>query len=235
MALPFILHSLFLSLAVIFTYIWTADPTLSSYNLQLTAVLILSYFLSRLVIKKNTLARDTASTIILTSVTLLLIFSTGGLRSPLFFLLDFLIFALALLFEPWQASLLSTLLAGLFFLRYFAGISNSDIANLVSLLIMGPIALVLGRKFLESQAAAGKIQILEDQVSKEQTDTLLWISTQAKPTLSALLDTTSLIIGSNSLPYSLHQKVLKLHSDLIALHQSADILEKDIDETTKTQ
>ncbi|MFZ2201879.1 MAG: hypothetical protein WAV56_00625, partial [Microgenomates group bacterium] len=62
-----------------------------------------------------------------------------------------------------------------------------------------------------------------------ETQTLIWLSTKAKPTLINLLDTTSLIISSNLLPFGLQQKLKSLHTDLVTLHQSASILEKDID------
>lgn len=230
--LSFLIHTIFLSLSILLTYLWTQNPSLSAYNLQLTALLIIFYFLSRFISKNKSKVYQLQSTIILTAITLLLIFSTGGLKSPLFFLLDFLLFALALFFEPWQAGTTALILISVFLFGNYQDLNTQDILSLLSLLLITPLAILFGKKFLQTQAEAGKIKILEKNLAQEETSTLIWLSTKAKPTLATIIDSTSLIISSHNLPFSLQEKLKTAHQDLLALHQSANDLEKEIDQET---
>lgn len=221
-------HSSLLFLTIVLTYLWTTNPALSNYNLQLTAILSIYYFISRLLIKKNSQILNLESTLIFTSIILLLIFSTGGLYSPLFFSLDILIFALALFVTPFQAGI-SALFISIVFIFTSHEINTTGTINLFSLLLITPLAIIFGRKFIENQANQGKIEVLENTLASEETDTLLWLSTRSKPTLITIIDNLSLIIGSNNLPHHLQEKLKKSYSDLIALHHSANVLEKKID------
>ena len=103
-----------------------------------------------------------------------------------------------------------------------------NLVNLLTILLMTPLAILFGKKFIENQISLGKIQLLEKNLAREETDTLIWLTTRAKPSLTSILDTTSLIIGSNSLPFSLREKMKQIHADLLTLYHSADNLEDDI-------
>jgi len=97
---------------------------------------------------------------------------------------------------------------------------------------MTPLASLFGQKFLELKQQQGRISLIEADITQEETDTLLWLSTQAKPTLNQILNTISQVISSNRLPYHLQNKLKQTYKYLINLHQSADQLQKDIDEQT---
>jgi len=226
--LSFLINTLFLALAVILTYLWTNNPNLNHYNLQLTGLLVIVYFFSRLFLKRVSTIYNLQSTLIFTAISLLLVFSTGGLTSPLFFLLDFLLFGLALFLEPYQAGATAIILCSILFFSHH-DFDTAAIINLISLLLTTPIAIIFGRKFLESQAAQGKINLLEKTLADEETDTLLWLTTKTKPTLTSIIDSLSQIIASNRLPFSLQDKAKEAYTDLVALHRSASTLEKEID------
>jgi len=225
----FIFHSLFLLFSVSLTYLWTKNSTLSSFNLQAVGLLILFYFGSKLLSGKRDRVLAILDAVIFTSLILFLVLTSGGVHSPLFFLLYFLLFGGSLLFEPFQAVLLSLILIILFSLDLSFRFDEPAIINLVTLFFITPLASLFGRKYLQSQHDSGKIMILNKIISEEETDTLLWLSTKAKPTLVSLLDTTSLIISSNLLPFRLQEKLKSLHRDLISLHVSANDLENDIE------
>lgn len=226
-------HTLFLVFSISLTFLWTQNPSLTAYNLQAVGLLILFYFAGKLL--GSTKARLSAAldAVIFTSLILFLVITTGGPHSPIFFLLYFLLFAESLLFEPTAAIVISLLLVLLFGGSLRFEFDNTALINLASLLLITPLASLFGRKFLETQAKAGKIKLLDQIIQTEETQTLIWLSTKAKPTLINLLDTTSLIISSNLLPFGLQQKLKSLHTDLVTLHQSASILEKDIDEDSE--
>lgn len=229
----FILHTLFLFLSVGLTFLWTQNPSLTPYNLQAVGLIILFYFAGKLVSGSRNRLAASLDAVIFTILTLFLITTTGGVHSPIFFLLYFLLFALSLLFEPVQSIILSLLLIALFGYDLSLNFDNLALINLTTLLLTTPIAMIFGRKYLQTLEDLGRIKQLTKVISEEETDTLLWLSTKAKPTLINLLDTTSLIISSNLLPYALQQKLKSLHQDLITLHQSAASLEKEIDEASE--
>jgi len=158
-----------------------------------------------------------------------MIFSTGQLNSPFFFLLDILLFALALFFEPVQAAITSLILTFVFLVSSKLSLNTSQVVNLASLVLITPLAVIFGNKFIENQENQGKITRLKKDLAEEETNTLLWIATKAKPSLIEVLDTTSQIISSNLLPFRLQEKIKKAHKDLLSLHQSANQLEVIID------
>jgi len=226
-SLSFILQSLFLILAVIFSFIWTQNPTLSSYNLQLTGLLVLLYFTSKLFASRRHRLIDIESTIILITITLLLIFSTGGITSPLFFLLIFLLFALSLLFSPLQIAITSLSLSLVFALN-LSSLDTTSLLNLIFLLLTTPLALLFGQKYLQVQKAQGKIKILETTLAHEQTNTLLFLSTSAKPDLFDALTNISHAISSNRLPHHLQKRLQETYSKLIKLYQSTNELKQEV-------
>jgi hypothetical protein len=230
--LTFVPHTLLLVASVIVTFLWASVPALSRYNLQAVGLVVLFYFVAKITFKGRQQLLATIDGVMFTSVSLLLILSTGGLHSPAFFLLYLLLFSISLIFEPIQSLILTLTLLVVFLIdNPISSLETASIINLTTLIVITPLALVFGRKYLQTLQNLGKIQILNNVISQEETDSLIWLSTKAKPTLINLLDTTSLIIGSNLLPFSLQQKLKSLHTDLVSLHESASLLEKEIDET----
>jgi len=217
MPLNLLTHTGLITLSISLIYAWTANPTLSAYNLQLAAILAFIYFLT----KKQPLITTT----IFLSLILLMIFSTGSLTSPFFFLLNILLFALALFFEPLQAGITSLVLTLVFLISFKPSLNTPQLINLISLILITPIAIVFGKKLKENQKN-------QDSLSNQETNTLLWLATKAKPSLTEIIDTTSQIISSNLLPFRLQDKIKKAHKDLIDLHNSANNLEIIIDKET---
>jgi hypothetical protein len=224
-------HTSLIALATGLIYSWTQNPVTSTYNLQLAAILAIIYFLSRF-LKLEPKRLSLLTTTIFLSLILLMIFSTGSLNSPFFFLLDILLFALALFFEPLQALIASIILTLVFLLSSKLSLNTSQIINLASLILITPLAVIFGNKFIENQENQGKVTRLKNSLAKEETHTLLWIATKAKPSLMDILETTSQIISSNVLSFRLQEKIKKAHNDLLSLHKSADNLKIIIDEET---
>lgn len=231
MSLPAISHTIFLTLGLAFSYFWTSTPSLSAYNLQLAGLLALIYFLLRLGHPKPKF-KSILTSLIFTLLLLILVFSTGKMDSPFFFLLDFLLFTLALFFEPVQAVIFTLLLTLTFLTTSNSPLNTTNILNLASLILITPLASLFGQKFLQLRQQQGQIELIESNISQEETNTLLWLSTQAKPNLNRILSTLSQVISANRLPYHLQNKLKQTYKDLITLNQSADQLQKDIDQQT---
>ncbi|KKT88540.1 MAG: hypothetical protein UW88_C0010G0016 [Candidatus Collierbacteria bacterium GW2011_GWD2_45_10] len=176
------------------------------------------------------------STIILNTICLLLVFSTGGITSPLFFLLDLLFFALALLFEPIQAVVASLLIVAIFISQHYSSMNTDKIINLFSLILMTPIAVIFSRNYLEVLEDKGKIKVLQAALEETETESLLWISKQAKPSMASVLNaTTDLVMYFNSkgrelfIPPAIVEKLRAIQTDMITLYSSASMLEKSIE------
>lgn len=233
-------YAIFLIISILVIWFWSMSPSLNIYNLQLTGALTLVYFVSKMFSRPtNRRKSDIVSTVILNSICLLLIFSTGGVVSPLFFLLDFLLITIALLFEPGQAAVASVVLASLFYWQNHDSLTTEKIVNIISLLLMSPIAIIFSKNYLENLKSQGRIQILEEVIKEEEAESLLWISTQAKPSLATVLNaTTDLVMYFNSkgrellIPKALSDKLKAIQNDLIVLYSSTTSLEESINETS---
>jgi hypothetical protein len=168
-----------------------------------------------------------------------LIFSSGGINSPIFFVLDFLLFAIALLIAPYQAAVSSTVLILLFLFENYSQLSSSMIINLLSLILITPLAIVFSKNYLQNLQSQGKITLLKEAIKDEQTDSLLWISTTAKPSLASVLNSlTDIVMYLNSkgqaalLPKQFIDKIKTVQKDLISLYASTSTLEKSIEDSS---
>ena len=161
----FLLHCLFLAASVALAFFWTSNPKLSFYTLQLTAIFVLLYFVNQAISSrtKNTFSLAIDATIF-TLVVLLLVTSTGGLTSPVFFLLYFLLFGLALLFEPAVTVMLALLLVIFFALAPTSKPALDAILQLFSLVLITPLALYFSNQYLKVLEKEEKIKILKQEV-----------------------------------------------------------------------
>lgn len=248
MSLPFLIHSLFLILAVGLTFFWVNHPTLSLYTLQLIALFILLYFLNHWLrgrsqtkflrgVQRRTPTRWD-EIIIFTMVVLLLVVSTGGLNSPLFFLIYFLLFGLSLTLEP---PITITLTAGLiifFFLNNPTDILDSLIP-LLSLILITPLSLFFGKQYLKVLAQKGEIKILKTEsrkqkadIAAEETNTLLWLGLNFKYGMTQIIDLISRALERPGLYLNQKEELKKALRTAKKLLQTGKILEEKIDKQT---
>lgn len=227
-------HSLLLVLATTGTFLWLVTPTLTPFTLQLVAVLVLIYASSHWFKKSNTRHRNTLplDLTLLTTIILLLVVETGALASPLIFLLYFLLFAVAMLFEI-EATLILTGTLLIFFLL-FPSTDLSDIAHLgelLAIIMITPLTLYTSHQHEEIFEQKRKTKELTQNLAKEETDTLLFLSTNLKTTLLSALDQLSLLIPKTHLKQE-SSDLRALYSDLRALYRSANDLQTAIDQET---
>lgn len=231
MSAQFLLHLGFLFSAVLITLFWTANPALSGYTVQLIALLVIFYFLSRFLTSKKlnwTMALDG---LILTVVTLLLVSQTGGLASPIFFLVYILMFGLSLMFDP---LITLTLAVTICFLFYKQATNMNSFLEIIGLLLITPIAMYFGRQYLKVLEEDEKIKIiikkkveLETQAVENQEETMLWLTLVFKEHVSNILDASSNLI-SNTSNLSNYQKdgLQKIHENAKRLLKMGERLQK---------
>lgn len=234
MSARFFVHLGFLMTAVLLTFFWTANPDLSTYTLQLIAFLVILYFLGRTQIGKPNLV-FLLDGVIFTMVTLLLVTQTGGLNSPLFFLIYILLFGLALLFDPLITLSLSLTLS---LLMYNQAKDLNGFLEIVGLLLMTPVALFFGRQYLKVLEDEEKIKIIikkkveaEKEVSQQEEETLLWLTLAFKEHVGRIVDISSnLLADVGRLNTFQKEELRKLHESAKRLLKLGEKLKEDIEE-----
>ena len=172
--MKFLLQILVLALSFVLVFLWENSP-LSDFTIQTLAVLVIVYLV--VAARKRgkgflTLGGEGPWGIfILNSIILLLVFSTGSINSTLFFLLYFLGFGIAFVFEP-VAIFVFIIGAGLVFLPdALKGDTFSNLLKLGSLLLISPLAYFFGREYRKSDKEEANIEAIEER-TKEAADTI---------------------------------------------------------------
>ncbi len=237
----FLLETVFLLTALGLTFFWTNDPHLSYYTLQLVAFFLLLFFLNQFIARRRKKRINlTIDATIFILVIFLLIGSSGGLSSPLFFLVYFLMFGLALLFDPLITFSLALAMTIVFFLSPSKQSLMEEIWQLVSLLLITPLALFFSKKYLQLLEDEEKIKVLKTEskalnqaITKEESGFLLWESLDFKTSLVDIIEQASLALSDVS-KISVRQKerLLKIKQRALNLLKSGEKLKKEIDETT---
>ncbi|MCX6816262.1 MAG: hypothetical protein NTZ93_00070 [Candidatus Beckwithbacteria bacterium] len=227
------LPTVLLTASAVLSFFWHNNPSLSPLSLQLIAGLFLLFVvLNKLVIKYQNIINS----IIITLIVLLLILETGSLVSPLFFLLDFLLFTLSLLIFPSLGFILSLALTLLFLLNSTV-LDTTQLANLISLLLMAPVARFIGNQYLKLLTAQKQINVLSNQsehlkknVSAQEEATLLWLSLNFHNKMHQTIDLLSQINSNLSrLPYHQKEKLNTLYQDLKELFKSGQELKEIVE------
>lgn len=240
----FLLHSAFLIAAVVLVFVWTNIPKLSIYTLQLIALFVIAYFINQFYMrrKKQPFAKInlTLDAVVFTMVILLLIASTGGLTSPLFFLIYFLMFGLALLFEPAITFSLALAMVLFFLLQPTKEEPLIEALQLLSLLLITPLAMFFGKQYLRVLENEEKIKILkeeteimEEQIEQEETNILMWASLDLKKGLSEILHQTSELLADVAhLTLRQKEKLSKVRQTASELLKTGQKLKEEVDKTT---
>ncbi len=169
-----IIQAFVLILSFVLVFVWE-QTVLSNFTIQALAVLVLIYILVAARKKGQgflTMGGDGPWGIfILNSIILLLIFGTGSIASPVFFLLYFLGFGIAFVFEPPAilVFILGTLL--IFLPDTLRGDVTGNILRMGSLLLISPLAYFFGREYRKSDKEENDIEALQER-TKEAADTI---------------------------------------------------------------
>lgn len=167
-------QSLVLVLSFLFVFVYEISP-LSDFSTQVLGLLVILYLLVGMRKKgKGFLSMGGEGPwgiFILNSLIFVLIFSTGSINSPLFFLLYFLCFGISFVFEP---SVTFIFLLGAI-LVFGPDILKSDLTNnllkLGSLVLIMPLAYFFGKEYRRNQKDEEEIEALEER-SKDAADTI---------------------------------------------------------------
>lgn len=202
------------------TFIFFQD--FKSYAAQIIALIsIITIFIS---LNQKRLSLTAMSFLIST-----VIFSTGGLSSPVFFLTYFFIFTLASLNPP-HVTLTYSLIFTLFLINSLNSLQSA--LTLISIPFITPLAHYIGKLYQDNLHKQAQIELDDDQINHHETKFFLWFSLILKHRLNSILDSTSQLLSDPKLNYSHKLSLKSIKSQAKTLLKSASNLATDID--TKT-
>ncbi|HYM65261.1 MAG TPA: hypothetical protein VES68_02145 [Candidatus Sulfotelmatobacter sp.] len=167
-------QSLVLILSFIFIFLFEMTP-LSSLSTQILGLLIVAYLVASLRKRgKGFLSMGGEGPwgiFILNTLIFILIFSTESINSPLFFLLYFLGFGIAFVFEP-----VTTFIFVLGSILVFTpDILKNDLTNNIlkmgSLILISPLAFFFGKEYRRNEQEQSELEALEER-TKDAADTI---------------------------------------------------------------
>lgn len=210
-------------ITLVLALIFSLSP-LARYDLQVMAFLFIVYFFAkRLFFQKIGFIYFEAWLFVF--IICSTVFSTGGATSPFFFLLYFLLFALALILDPLVGLILTITLAILFFSIGNFQLELKQLLPVLSLPFIAPFAKYLGdlqRRYFQQKQ---EIKRLEKAKTKsdhletyEKTQTFIFLNTVFQSHLEDFKDRLENFMGDADLDY-LKSKVKELEKAFVNFKQ----------------
>jgi len=163
-----IIHALILIFAIVFTFIFP-KTNLANYDLQIAAILfVILYSVKRFIVSNDIYSRLIES-VVFVLIVMGIINLTGGLTSPFFFLVYFLLFSLSLILEPIISITTTVTLIIFFFLNLPADQNFRTMIPIISLAFITPFAVFMGSEHI-------KINQLTEKNEKTKKETFLFLS-----------------------------------------------------------
>lgn len=148
-----VVQSLILLGSIAFVFVWQNSP-LASYTIPLLGFLVFLFLLLSArkkgfnpIVGNNELF----GVFTLNTVILLLILSTGEFSSPLYFLLYFVEFGIAFVFEPPLVFLFVVCVTALFISNALQNDPTGNIIRLGSLALLSPLAFLFGKEYKQKE------------------------------------------------------------------------------------
>ncbi len=203
-------HSLFFISLTVIVYFWVTLPHTAYYTLQLAVLFLLAYFLNyRLSHRLHKVVANTKVKALLLAhyeliinlsliggVVFLLVAVTGGIQSPWFFLVYFLMFAMAILLDR-EMVVIYTLVTLIFFSLLPSTASLYwYFTRLLSLVLIAPVAYYIGYKYQQIREQKAVLYQLKKTESDIESNILLWLKLVCLPSLRYVIDKISVLMPS---------------------------------------
>jgi hypothetical protein len=114
---------------------------------------------------------------------------------------------------------------------FFMFLPQPTFTQIISLVMVTPLALFTGHWYEESLEEKKRLAILAGHLSRQETDSLIFLSLNLKKTLVSAIDKLSLAIPTAKVK-SVRTDLQNLYEDLKNLYRSADELQQTIDRET---
>lgn len=186
-----ITHALILIFTIVLTFI-LPKTNLAQYDLQISAGLFIFLYLTKnFLLSKNVYSRLIES-VVFTLIIMGIVNSTGGISSPFFFLIHFLLFSLSIILEPIISITTTVTLIIFFLLNLPPNQGLNTLMPIISLAFITPFAMFLGQKKIESEKLKAKSE-------KTKEDTFLFLSLLLKNHLNNIKEAAQNFVGDHQL------------------------------------
>ncbi len=186
------------------------NSSLNSYTPQVISLITILFII--LLFKKH------LSTHLISFIITLIVFSTNGLNSSFFFLIYFLLFTLA--FQNPPTTTLSYSLVLILLLSQTLD-SIQSLIPLGSLLLITPLSWFIGKQYLDKTKT-------ENELIKDETDVLLWLSLKFKTGICQIIDNCSEVLSTPLQPNQ-KEKIKYIKDSAKSLLNSSEKLKDEID------
>ncbi|MFA6518276.1 MAG: hypothetical protein WCV93_01330 [Candidatus Shapirobacteria bacterium] len=153
----------------------------------------------------------------------LVVFSTGGLNSPFFFLIYFLLFTVSFQNPPSTTMALS--FTQVILLSQSLN-SPPSVIPLISIVFVTPLAWFIGHQFLQNQR-------LTSTLATDETDFFLWLTLKFKTGIVKIIDTTSVLLSNPTLPHTQKEQLKFVKDSAKSLLNSSQKLTSEIDDKSE--
>jgi hypothetical protein len=224
-----IISPIFAILTVILAFAISISP-LSGYGLQIVAFMIIVYAAVSFLIRRKVFSTNLKielNVIIFTFTTSLLIFTSGGFNSPIFFLSYFLLFGISLFSSPITASAVTITFALLFIVSPKVDFW-SDVLQMCSLLAIAPVSVVFGRQYLKVLEDKKVISGLSQRIQKNKIDVSSWTEGDFKRRVLRIQEYLQKLLDDPSIEVDKKERINSLYRQIYDLFLSGRQMEKDI-------
>lgn len=170
-------QSLLLTLSFLIVFIWQ-NSSLSAYSIPAIGFLVLFFVLFSFLRKKrnfnpfDAFSNDVKWSVFIANIVILLfIFLTGGLNSPIFFLLYFLVFGVSFVLEPFNVLIFAVGILLVFLNLALKDDVTGNFIKLGALFLISPIAFFFGKEYRQEEEEQDKILEMKD-VAKDTAETI---------------------------------------------------------------
>jgi len=214
---------------VVAAFLISVSP-LANYGLQIAALTMVIYVGASFLIRKRILSVDLKVTldVVIFSLTIsLLIFTTGGFASPVFFLSYFLLFGVTLFSSPITATAITITFALLFIVAPKADFWM-DLLQIGSLLAIAPLSVLFGRQYLKVLADKKMITGLNQKVQKDKVDVTEWTEGDFRRRLLRIQEYLQKLGEDPTIGLDKKERINSLYRQIYDLFLSGRNLEKKI-------
>jgi hypothetical protein len=157
----------------------------------------------------------------------LLIFTTGGFASPVFFLSYFLLFGVALFSSPVTATAITITFALLFIAQPKADFWP-DLLQMGSLLIITPLSVIFGKQYQKVIEDRKTITGLSQKIQKNKVDINAWTEGDFRKRLLRIQEYLQKLLNDPAIGTDKKERITSLYRQIYDLFLSGMKMEKDI-------
>lgn len=216
-------------ITIILAFIISVSP-LSGYGLQITALMIIIYIGTSFLIRRRILLPDvkvTLDVIVFSLSVSLLLFTTGGFNSPVFFLSYFLLFGVSLFASPITATAITITFALLFIVTPKQDFWI-DLLQMASLLAIAPLSVIFGKQYLKVIEDKKVITGLSQKVQQNKVEVGGWTEGDFRRRLLRIQEYLQKLTNDPAIGLDKKERINSLYRQIYDLFLSGRKMEKDI-------